>query len=228
MSATGRGDCRVEHDVYPTPAWCIHRLLERCVLPGGRWIDPCAGDGAIIQAVSAVRTDVRFDAIELRPECAAPLRLLTPRVGIGDFLRGFSFSKPRYDVLLTNPPYSLAMEFIEAGLEVARTVVMLLRYNFLGSEGRAEFFHERMPHVFGLPNRPTFSVVMSVDRHGKLRRTTSDATEYAFLRFDRGVRRRRALVEVLDLMTPEPVLRAAREAAPVIWTAEAEKLRSAA
>ena len=48
MSATNRGAVRNEHDFYPTPAWCVHRLLEAVPLPAGRWLEPCVGDGAKI------------------------------------------------------------------------------------------------------------------------------------------------------------------------------------
>jgi hypothetical protein len=226
VSATGRGGARIEQDNYGTPAWCVHRLLERCELPGGRWLESCGGDGAIMRAVSAARTDVTWDAIDIRPECEPLLRRYTPAVGIGDFLKDFEFTRSRYDVLLSNPPYALAPEFVDAGLRVARFVALLLRVNFLGTEGRAKFFHERMPQVFILPNRPTFVVRMSLDSKGRLRRTTTDATEYAWMVWESGVTRRTAPSEVLDL-TPPGVLRAARAAAPVVWDAAAAAARAA-
>lgn len=226
MSAAGRGGVRIEHDNYGTPAWCVHRLLERCELPPGRWLEPAGGDGAILRAVSTVRSDVTWDAIDIRPECEAPLRQCASNVGIGDFLRDFTFARSHYDVLLTNPPFSLAAEFVDAGLHVARYVVLLLRLDFLGTQGRAEFFHTRMPRTLVLPNRPTFVVRMSVDKKGRLRRTTSDAAEYAWMVWEAGVAQRSSPSEVLDL-TPPKILRAARAAAPVIWDDAAMAARAA-
>jgi hypothetical protein len=226
VSATGRRGARIEHDTYSTPAWCVHRLLERCALPGGRWLEPCGGDGAILRAVAEVRTDVTWDAIDIRAECEAPLRRYTPSVGIGDFLKDFEFTHSRYDVLLSNPPYALAAEFVDAGLKVARFVALLLRLNFLGTEGRATLFHERMPRVFVLPNRPTFMVRMSLDRKGRRRRTIADATEYAWMVWESGVAQRTSPSEVLDL-TPPNVLRAARATVPVVWDAAAAAAQAA-
>ena len=73
MSSTNRGGKRQDLDVYPTPAWVVDRLLEVVDFPGGRWLEPCAGDGAIMRAVNAWRADVRWDACELRAECTPAL-----------------------------------------------------------------------------------------------------------------------------------------------------------
>jgi hypothetical protein len=73
-----------------------------------------------------------------------------------------------------------------------------------------------MPRIFVLPNRPTFMVRMSLDRKGRLRRTTSDATEYAWMVWESGALHRTSPSEVLDL-TPASVLRAARATVPVVW-----------
>lgn len=57
VSATGRGAERRAFDSYFTPAWCVHRLLEALPLAGGRWLEPCVGDGSIVRAVSSFRGD---------------------------------------------------------------------------------------------------------------------------------------------------------------------------
>lgn len=154
MSATGRSDVRVESDYYPTPAWCVHRLLEAVRLPGGAWLEPCAGDGAVVRAV--VRADVQWTTYDIRPESSAQ--------NIGDFLsvrpRVLLWEpevvSPWASVCLTNPPYSLAMEFVQHAMKHAHVTAMLLRLNFLGSEGRAQFFRAHPPSVYVLPNRPSF------------------------------------------------------------------------
>jgi hypothetical protein len=46
MSATNRGAVRRADDYYATPAWCVRALLASVQLPGGRWLEPAAGDGA--------------------------------------------------------------------------------------------------------------------------------------------------------------------------------------
>lgn len=159
MSSTNRGANRNEADFYPTPAWAVRRILEAFPFPGGRWFEPAAGDGAIIRATNEIRQDVRWDACELRGECAKELERLGTNPEICDFL----FIPPgrmrgRFDVILTNPPYSLAATFIEQCLRLAPIVAMPLRLNFLGSESRVEFWRRvGLPDVFVLPNRPDFS-----------------------------------------------------------------------
>lgn len=95
MTATGRGAERVDLDAYPTPSWCVRRLLEAVDLPlelpaergtlthgtrGARWLEPCAGDGAIIRAANAYCTaagkaaEIFWHANELRPEMLPLLR----------------------------------------------------------------------------------------------------------------------------------------------------------
>ena len=152
---------RKKSDAYLTPPWCVHRLLEAdgLDLPGGSWLEPAAGPGRIISAVNSMRDDVRWDAIELRDKCGPDLVKAvgsSKRVVIGDFL---STSPPEkhYDVIFTNPPFSLAMKFVEKCLATADHVAMLLRLGFLGSADRADFFREHPPDIYLLPDRPSFT-----------------------------------------------------------------------
>lgn len=159
MSATGRGTERREADYYPTPAWCVQRLLDAVHLPGGAsWLEPSAGEGHIIRAVRAQRPEIEWYANELRPECGPSLRSIGGvSVTIGDFLT----SKPRLvrcEVALGNPPFSFAQEFVLASLAAADQVVFLLRLSFLESQKRESFFgHVGVPDVFVLPERPSFT-----------------------------------------------------------------------
>lgn len=179
MSATGRSDVRVPSDVYPTPAWVVHRLLEAAPLPGKRWLEPCAGDGAIIKAVSDFDAKsgnpidgLDWTSVELRGMRESGMPVGLSNHCVRDFL-GYAAEaaalKVKFDVILTNPPYSLAEEFIKASIPLADTVAMLLRLNFLGSESRATFLREYAPDVYVLPNRPSFV-------NGK-----TDSCEYAWM-----------------------------------------------
>ena len=171
MSATGRSDVRDPADYYATPAWATHRLLERVELPAGRWLEPCAGEGAIIQATQAVRGDVAWTALEVRAECREPLHdLRVESVQIGSFTAPtLPLLHAAYDVVLTNPPYRVALAFARRALELAPVVALLLRLNWLASAKRAAWMHAHTPSIFVLPDRPSF-----VGGHG-------DATEYAWL-----------------------------------------------
>lgn len=171
MSATNRGAVRRDQDFYETPAWCVNRLLDAVTFPDGDWLEPAVGNGAIIKAVtnynpkSAIwwtATDVRDTSMELN----LPLKKLRKE----SFLF-WEWTDKDYKVVITNPPYSLAEEFIRHALKIPSnpSVVMLLRLNFLASESRYPLFKEYPPDVYVLPNRPCFT------GDGK-----TDATEYAW------------------------------------------------
>jgi hypothetical protein len=153
------------YDYYPTPAWCVRRLLEAVDLPGGWWMEPAVGDGAIVRAVNAARDDVRWTTMDIRPECDPDL--------VGDFVaplfRACFETSDIFDVCITNPPYNQAAEFVVKARRRARVVAMLLRLNWLASRERRDLLASAMPDVYVLPDRPSFTG------------GGSDMTEYAWL-----------------------------------------------
>lgn len=194
MSSTNRGGKRSAADNYPTPAYCVHRLLEdpfaREHLPSGRWLEPGAGDGAIIRAASQIRSDIEWTALEIREECRPVLTdVVGPRgtVTIEDFLAPSFVStvETPYRVVCGNPPFSLAQEFIERGMEVAEVVVLLLRTNYLSSARRCEFMRTYAPDTYNLPNRPSF------------RGQGTDSIEYAWFLWPKDRKRQTGLLRVL-------------------------------
>lgn len=191
MSAKGRkradgvGPSVRPHEFFPTPRPAIDALLVSRVVkfPGGAWIDPCAGDGAIPEAVNARRADVTWDLVEIDEAHAATLHSLMRRgwissVTIADFLVS---PPPResFDVAIMNPPFSLSLAFVVACRRVAATTVMLQRLNWLGP-ARAEWLRGNHPDVYPLPKRPSFT------GDGK-----TDASEYAWFVWDDRKRARR-------------------------------------
>lgn len=142
-------------DFYPTPAWCVHRLLEAVDLPGGSWLEPCVGDGAIVRAVNDVRSDVSWSTIDVRPSTKADLIADFVALGYGDAIDSIQ-PKGGWDVIVTNPPFSLALEFVEEALRRSRVVAMLLRLGWLSSSKRHPFVSQNTPDVYVLPDRPSF------------------------------------------------------------------------
>lgn len=168
MSSAGRKP-RAEHDFYETPAWCVHRLLEGCSAlrrGGSCWLDPATGRGAIIDAVNSFepQTVRSWRGFEINP---AQVALLNARLPGVVQLRDFRDVPPEpgyFDVIITNPPFSLAHEYIEhAWAWSPQILVLLLRLNFLASEGRAAFLRTHPPDVYVLPNRPSFTGDGSTD-----------------------------------------------------------------
>jgi len=155
---------RREYDFYPTPAWCVRRLLEAVDLPGGRWLEPAVGDGAIVRAVDELRDDVHWTTVDVRDEVEADFHY--------DFVAPL-FQGPvavhAYDVCITNPPFSQALEFVVESRRRARVVAMLLRLCWLASRERNDWLGATMPDVYVLPDRPSFTG------------NGSDMTEYAWM-----------------------------------------------
>ena len=199
MSSTNRGGQRSEADWYATPPWVIHRLLDelhhvgiamrdvtsetsvRTMMPSGRWLEPCAGDGELIRTVNSRRSDVVWSACELREEMRSNLEPLikvtaTETLLMGDFLQARldDFGGKKFNVAITNPPFSIALPVVKKCMELADMTIMLLRLNFWGSDERQTFMKRFPPHTYVLPNRPMFSL-------NKFGKPGTDSPEYAWM-----------------------------------------------
>lgn len=98
----------------------------------------------------------------------------TNEVVIGDFLEWQPDKK--YKTIIGNPPYSLALEFLEKCFEIAdpdTEIIMLLRTAFLESQKRYEFWQKHpVNKLYVLSKRPSFT--------GK----GTDATSYSWFIWD--------------------------------------------
>ncbi len=173
MSATGRSDVRQADDFYRTPAWATQAILPYLIhsteLGEGRVLDPCCGDGAILDVVKA-EYGLATRGVELSEERAFKAQAkghniphMTQALGQDALTKDWW---PDSEYILTNPPYVLAQEFIEKALEQMSlrqwpiTAGFLLRLNFLGAQCRAKFHIAHPADIFVLSRRPEF--VMSV------------------------------------------------------------------
>lgn len=173
MSATNRGAKRAPHDFYPTPIPAIEAILDAFPLRGGYYevLEPGAGSGNIIKALQK-HGDFKIDAVEIRPEEAEGLKDLGVNVIIDDYL-SMELEK-KYDLIIGNPPFGLAMEFVRKSLSLLKPdgcLMFLLRTAFMESDQRFEFWQEdahQLAGLYTLHKRPSFT------GHG------TDATSYSW------------------------------------------------
>lgn len=222
MSATGRslpaetGHVRHADDFYETPAWCTRAILKH--LPVGNALDPCCGRGAILDVCH--ETGRGTWGIELDAQRADMSRVAGHMVETADALvAAWSLG----DVLVTNPPYALAMAFVEKSLERPnRHSAFLLRLNWLESQERAAFHRAHPSDVYVMSRRPSFCASISCNQRkggcgwhvtqpvddarplrcpdcsGKLTVTTSDSTAYAWFVWGPGRGNRWHILDVDD------------------------------
>lgn len=182
MSSTGRAEDRQALDDYPTPRWCVHRLLERYSFPAGVWFEPCAGAGSIIRAVNDIRGDVRWRANELNTAYEPVLRAI-PNMHIvwtHDARRGAVLDDT--EVAITNPPFGPSLEIVEALLIYGALVVILQRLNWAAGPRRS-LFRMKRPSAYVLPDRPSYIDTYEAETPHILKPGT-DSIEYAWFIFD--------------------------------------------
>jgi hypothetical protein len=126
MSQRDSGYERKERDLYETPEWVTHALIDGHLRKMDIVWEPACGSGKMTRALGVLdaeiySTDIAFGA---------------------DF---FDTPPPKgCDAIITNPPYELATEFIERSLEMVRPlagqVAMLLRTDFDHAKTRSNLF----------------------------------------------------------------------------------------
>lgn len=158
MSSTNRWWIREVSDYYKTPKKCIidfliyFRMAEE-LKDADTWkiLDPCAwwdekNGMSYPEAMKQFGINNPVITLDIRDDSPALFHcdyreFMTPTV-----------EEDKYDMIITNPPFALAQEFIEKSLSLVKEwgyVVMLLRLNFFGSRKRYEFRKKNMPkHTF--------------------------------------------------------------------------------
>lgn len=157
---------RRESDYYPTPDDLALRIVRRCEarLPTPRTIlEPSAGDGAFVRACKEIYPGAKMCVVEPDTNHADALIIMQPDelsfVTIEDHAR--CYGDERFDLIIGNPPYSLAEEHVRLCLPLRAkggTLVFLLRLAFLESKKRISLWREHPPtYVDVLSERPSFT-----------------------------------------------------------------------
>lgn len=137
-------------DFYPTPSRATIALLEWLQPRKGlRVREPCCGEGHISRVLENYGLEVTSSD------------LLYTGYGEGgvDYLTLPEQDKERYDfeAVITNPPFSLAEDFIRRALRDAPLVAMFLPNDYWHAKTRLRLFTSRPPRaVLALTWRPAF------------------------------------------------------------------------
>ena len=181
VSSTNRGAQRHPDDWYRTPAWAVAALIPELHFETATprtVLDPCAGDGAILDVLGS---RCLAYGIELDGERAIACHSGGRPCVVADALAMSSWVHPetgeRPNRIVMNPPFSLAMEFVERALREVGPfgiVAVLLRLAWLSSAKRAPFHRAHPSRVLVLPRRPSFT------DNGK-----TDSADYGWFLFGR-------------------------------------------
>ena len=104
------------------------------------WLDPCCGgdeqnDASYLTVIKNMYEPKKTCGIDIREDSKADI--------IMNYLDCEKQNMSEHDVIISNPPFYFAEQFIEKSLGFVKNggyVVMLLRLNFFGSKKRKEFY----------------------------------------------------------------------------------------
>lgn len=224
MSATNRGADIAPHEFYETPSWAVHLILDELSnntmsidapktdhsIDDWWWLDAGAGSGNIIKSAREwfrlrKRKAPKWTAVELDQAHEEALKTLVAHHPIhsqvgkrgGQCIMGDFLTIPlerRHSVAIYNPPFSQALEFIQAALTRANVVIMLQRLGWIEPRvkedlrHRNEWLSQNMPDVYVI-RRPAF-----IPGSGR-----TDAAVYAWFVWHRIYGRRMGRIKVLPL-----------------------------
>ena len=186
MSSTKRSNSREFHisDFYITPQEPIRQFLEKFLsietLPEYPSIlDPSAGGNdkydmpypTVLKKLGINCNNL--DTLDIRDNSKAYSNM--------NYLDSKVWSK--YDLIITNPPFNLALDFITKALDEVTFdgfVIMLLRLNFFGSQSRKKFFAENMSKYCFVHSKRISFFPEDFELDGKVyKKGSTDSIEYA-------------------------------------------------
>lgn len=136
-------DAKNAGDSYYTPQWCYENLpIDWSEYKTS--LDAAMGDGRLYLFLE--EQGIKVDGRD--PQWASETG------DDEDFLNWDG----KVDLIITNPPFSKAQQFVEHAIPRADTVIMLQRLNWMGSQKRHTFWKEHTPDaLYILSKRPSFN-----------------------------------------------------------------------
>lgn len=171
----------VENENYPTPEAAVRALLEKIDFKADdTFLEPCRGDvvdedGNLLPCIYNL-----VDLPEERKEWA--------EIRHGREFLDMDFNGRKFDVIITNPPFSLSCEFLTKCMDLLApggTVIFLQRVNWLGSKKRFRFWQE-----VTFPDKTP--ILIPRPKFNKAKKGT-DSCEYCWYIWDNGARTLRAI-----------------------------------
>lgn len=164
------------HDFYPTPlSFALASLNLLGNIDPKHIIDPGAGSGVWGEAARKKFPTAIITGVELRPV----IKPAAYNFWYQSDYRNLVTLSPVCDLIIGNPPYKYAEEFVRLSLpmlEPGGKMVFLLRLAFLESQRRLKLWHDYKPQsVTVCANRPSFT------GDGN-----TDATAYAIFIWEKG------------------------------------------
>ena len=164
---------RALHDYYATDPIAVEKLLEQEKFKHRVW-EPACGEGHLVKVLEHSGYSVRASDIINRG---------FPNTEVLDF---FTAKETDGMDIITNPPYNIALEFIQHALDISEKgakIAMLLKLTFLESQKRKAFF-EKYPPV----KLYVFSSRIVCAKNGDFKARYSSAIAYAWYIWEKGIR----------------------------------------
>lgn len=156
---------RVEDDYYATPYEATEMLLRNFEFNNNDdFLEPCVGGGHIADVIKRHFPWAKITSMDITD------RGYTDTI-VNDFLI-YDFQGRKFKNIITNPPYSLAQEFLEKGMDSLDTdgqLAMFLKIQFLEGNKRRKMFELFPPkyiYVFSKRQNP-WRNGSQVDEKGK-------------------------------------------------------------
>jgi len=161
---------RVDNDYYATDPKAVKKLFNNLAINKqiNSFLEPCVGEGNIADEVISIRKPNTTKFIDIVDRGY-------PNTEVADYLTYSSDEK--FDLIMTNPPYSLGQEFVNKSMSMLSKggyLIMFLKIQFLEGMKRKPMFNKYPPkYIYVFRKRMgTWRNGEEFDDDGKHRSTT--------------------------------------------------------